>query len=607
MPFDIKKLDLFPSSPGVYLMKNAQGTVLYVGKAINLRQRVKQYFSPSGDGRFMVPLLIAKVEEIETLIVSSEKEALLLENTLIKHHKPKYNALLKDDKTFIALKLTTKHAWPRLQLIRSKEKPSPDGLYFGPYTSAHSARQTLDLLHKLFPLRQCSDEEFVRRTRPCILYDMKRCIAPCVNRCTKEEYLLLTNRVIQFLRGKDKEVLKDLYSEMQEAAEALNFERAAEILKNIRQMEKTIEDQKVDRPFGNDVDAIGVFRQADEVVLCQLFFREGKLIGSRNHHFANIVQEEDQLIESFLLQNYEKQESLPKEILLPVLLDEAKTIEEIFFSMKQRSVHIHTPLRGEKRALVEMAYLNAESSFKKEKDVQAIREKILLEMQERFRLQRYPKRIECFDNSNIAGTEFVSSLVVFTEGKKDSSRYRKFKIRNVEKGDDYGAMREVLLRRYKRAKEENDLPDLIIVDGGKGHLNAALHVLHELEIVTVDVIGLAKEEGRHDHGMTSEQVFLPNVKDPILFRKNSSILFLLQQIRDEAHRTALAFHRKRRMKKTLKSAVDDIPGIGPAKRQALLKHFGSLKRLREASEEDLKQVRGISPSNREAIRKFFGA
>lgn len=605
MPFDIKKLDLFPTAPGVYVMKNSHGAVLYVGKAINLRQRVKQYFSPGGDGRLMVPFLVAKVEEIETLVVTSEKEALLLENTLIKQHRPKYNALLKDDKTYIALKLTTKHPWPRLQLVRYKDKPAPDGVYFGPYTSAHSARQTFDLLSKIFPMRQCTDQEFARRTRPCILYDMKRCIAPCVNRCTKEEYQQLVDRTVKFLRGKDKDVLKELYSELDQAAAQLEFERAGEILKTIRQIENTIEHQNVDRPFGNDIDAIGIFRQGEEVVLCQLFFRDGKLIGSRVNHFANIAQDDEELLESFLLQNYEKQEDLPKEILLPVDLKDTSVIEEILFSQRRRAVRILVPVRGEKRALVEMARVNAETSFKKEKDVQAIREKTLLEMQERFHLQRYPKRIECFDNSNTSGSELVSALIVFTEGQKDTSRYRKFKIRTVEGPDDYGAMQEVLMRRYKRAKEENNLPDLIIVDGGKGHLNIALQVLRELNIITIDVIGLAKEEGRHDRGMTHEQVFLPNIKDPIILRKTSPILFLLQQIRDEAHRFALAFHRQRRTKKTLKSAMDDIPGIGPVKRQRLLKYFGSVKKLREASAEELQKVPGISGANIETIIAYF--
>lgn len=604
--FDPKKIDLFPSLPGVYLMKNSSGSVLYVGKANNLRQRVKQYFSAGGDGRLMVPYLVSKVEDIETIIVTSEKEALLLENTLIKQHKPKYNALLKDDKTYIALKVTTKHPWPMIQLIRYKGQPKPDGLYFGPYTSAHAARTTFDLLNRIFPMRQCSDQEFARRTRPCILYDMKRCVAPCVNRCTKEEYDHIVERTIKFLRGQDKEVLKDLYEEMNKAAENLEFETAGELLKAIKQIEVTIEEQRVDKPIGGiDIDALGIFRQGDEVILCQLFFRNGKLVGSKPRNFTNIAQDDHELLESFLVQNYEKQFDLPHEILLPTSVPEANVIAEILSANKRRKVEVFEPQKGQKRTLVEMATINAEAAFKKEKDIQAIREKTLLEMQERFHLNRYPKRIECFDNSNISGQGLVSALVVFTEGQKDSNRYRKYKIRSVDTSDDYGALYEVLMRRFKRANDENDLPDLLIIDGGKGHLNIALKVFSELNIITVNVIGLAKEEGRHDKGMTAEQVFLPNIKDPILLRRTSPILFLLQQIRDEAHRVAITYQRKLRTKKTIKSVLDEIKGIGPAKRKALFHHFGSIKKMKEASEEELQKVRGISKNNAKTIHEFF--
>lgn len=605
MPFDIKKLDLFPTKPGVYLMKGHQNEMLYIGKANNLRQRVKQYFVPGRDGRVMVPFLVSKIEEIETIVVTSEKEALLLENNLIKQYKPKYNALLKDDKTYIALKINNRHPWPMVSLIRYRGKPKADGLYFGPYTSAFAARNTLDLIQRIFPLRQCSDQELLRRTRPCILYDMKRCIAPCVNKCTKEEYDHFVEGAIKFLKGQDKEVLKDLFLELERQSEAMEFERASEILQTIRQIEKTIETQKVDKPLGEDSDAFGIFRQGDEAVLCQLLFRSGKLVGSRLHNFSRIAQDDQELLESFLLQNYDEQAELPHEILLPTPLENVDTIAEILAANRKRGVRIYAPQRGDKLAMVEMAIANAESSFQQEKDLQAMRERTLLEMEEKFRLNRYPERIECFDISNIAGTEIVATMVVFTNGQKDTKRYRKYKIRTVDQADDYASMREALTRRYQRAKDENDLPDLLVVDGGKGHLNMALKVLSELDIVTVDVIGLAKEKGRHDKGMTEEQVFLPGAKDPVLLRKNSPILFLLQQIRDEAHRTAITYHRKLRSKKTIKSALEDIPGIGPKKRSILLKHFGSIKKLREASPEEIAQIPRITKKDIEAIQKFF--
>lgn len=604
--FDPKQLDSFSTQPGVYLMKGREGHVLYVGKAKNLRQRVKQYFVPGRDGRLMVPYLIAKVFTIDTILVFSEKEALLLENNLIKQHKPRYNALLKDDKTYIALKINHKHPWPTVSLVRYKGTPEPDGLYFGPYTSAESARQTLDLLQRVFPLRQCSDQELVRRTRPCILYDMKRCIAPCVNRCTKEEYDAYVNRTIKFLRGQDNEIVKELYQEMEQASEALEFEKAGSIHQTIKFLEKTLEGQIVDRPLGGvDADALAIFREGEEVILTQLIFRNGKLQGSRHYDFTAIAEEDTELFESFILQHYEKQGDLPKEILLPVSLEASDALEEIL-AKSEKKISVSFPQKGEKKSFVDMAFLNAEARFRKEKDAKTIREKTLLEMKEKLHLMNYPNRIECFDNSSISGTSIVSTLVAFTGGVKDSSRYRKYKIRNVE-GNDYAAMHESLERRYRRGKDENDLPDLLVVDGGKGHLNIALKILADLNIATVDVIGLAKEQGRHDKGATAEQIFLPNIKDPIMLRPTSPILFLLQQIRDEAHRTALAYHRKLRTKKTVKSALEELTGIGPAKRKLLLKHFGSLKNLLNAKEEDLKALSGLSKSNIEILLIFIAA
>ncbi len=602
MTFDPSSLQNYPNLPGVYLMKNEKEEVLYVGKAKNLRLRIKQYFIAGGDGREMIPFLVSGVDHVETIVVSSEKEALLLENTLIKKYKPKYNALLKDDKTFIALKVNTRNKWPMVSIVRYRGKPKPDGQYFGPYTGAYSARQTLDLLQKIFPMRQCSDQELIRRTRPCILYDMKRCIAPCVEKCTKQEYDDLVDHTIKFLRGQDKEVLKDLYHEMEAASEKLEFERASMLYKTIQQIEKTMENQKVDKPFGDDMDVLGIYRQGDEVILSQMIIRNGRLEGNKNHNFNKIAEDDAELLQSFLLQNYHDHPAIPHEILVPIPIESKDAMEEILSMDQKRSVEIVVPQKGQKKELIEMARVNAETAFKQTKDAVALKEKILLEMQDKLSLTRYPKRIECFDNSSLSGDEPVSVMVAFTEGVKDSNRYRKYKLKTIDPNDDYGSMKEVLSRRYKRAKEEGDLPDLLIVDGGKGHLNMAHRVLEELEIATVDVIGIAKEEGRHDKGMTSEQVYLLNLKDPVFLQRHSNILFLLQQIRDEAHRFAITFQRKRRNKKSMKSALEDIPGIGPVKQKALLRHFGSLKRILEASPEDLKQVKGITQANVEAIK-----
>lgn len=602
MTFDISKLDLFPNSPGVYLMKNAQGVVIYVGKAKNLRQRIRQYFSLT-DTRPIIPHLVAKIADIDTILVSSEKEALLLERTLAKQYQPKYNALLKDDKAYIALKVNNKHPWPMVQLVRYKGRPKADGLYFGPYTSALAARETLDLIHHVFPLRECSDQELMRRTRPCILYDMKRCIAPCVKKCTKEEYEELVTRTVRFLRGQDKEILKEMYKEMEREAEELQFEKADLILKKIRQIEATLEQQKVEKPLGGNSDIFGFHRHLQEVIVVKLFIRNGKLLGSRHFDFVNTAEDDPELLTSLLLQHYSEGTDLPEEILVPIILPDAELLIEIFSEQRGSKVNLYTPQRGDKLALIEMARMNAESLFVKKKDLNAIREKTLLEMQEKFHLNNYPGRIDCFDNSHTAGQNRVSALVTFEAGAPDKSHYRKYKIKEVQDQllDDYAMMHEVMTRRYKRAKESDELPDLVIVDGGKGHLNIALKVFAELNIITVDLIAVAKEEGRHDKGETSEQVFLPFRKDPIFLKRGSPVLFLLQQIRDEAHRFAIAFHRQQRSKKFLSSSLDAIPGIGPKKRTALLKHFGSARAVFAASREDLEKVKGLSKANIDAI------
>lgn len=587
-------------------MKDASGTVIYVGKANILKNRVKQYFASSGDNRAMIPFLIRQIATIDTIVVPSEKEALLLENTLIKKHQPKFNAILKDDKTFVSLMINNRHPWPMIRLVRYKGAPKTDGLYFGPYTSAYSARQTYELLTGLFPLRQCSDEELKRRTRPCLLYSIKRCIAPCVGKCTKEEYDTFVDGAVKFLKGQDKEILKGLYDEMQKSSERLEYEKASAILKTIRQIEHVVQSQTlVVKVNGKNSDALALYREGEEVMLIQLLFREGKLVGSEHYPFSNILEDDEALFTSFILQHYQHQEGLPEEILVPVPLKDADLISEILSDAHKKKVAILHPQKGEKRALVGIAEQNAKADFQKEKDHQELKEKMLLDLQETLRLNRYPKRIECFDTSNISGTDPVASVVAFTDGEKDSKRTRLFKIKTVPKGDDYGAMREVLRRHLTRAKEADDLPDLIIVDGGKGQLGVALDVFKELDIASVDVIALAKEEGRHDKGMTAERVFLPEHHDPIRLNPRSSLLFLLQKVRDEAHRKAIGFHRERRRKRTISSALDTIPGIGAVKRSRLLSHFGSVEKIRHASNEELLQVKGMTKKDIETLRIFL--
>lgn len=576
-------LNLLPEEPGVYLMKGAKGEVLYIGKANHLQKRVKQYFTLGRDEREMVPYLIRQVHSIETIITPSEKEALLLENTLIKQHQPKYNVLLKDDKTFVSLLVTDKAAVPMIKLVRSQ---GGEGKYFGPYTSAHSARETLEVMQRLFPLRQCSDTELAHRKRPCLLYDIKRCLAPCVHKCTPETYQEEVEKAIRFLKGQDRSILKTLKTAMHEASETLEFERAGALLKKIEMIEKVIEGQtSLLDPSHQNQDVFHFLRTGEAVRIIQLPFRNGHLTGMNTFYLKQAPQEDAELLESFLLQH----QDLAPLILLPLSLPSKETLEELL------KVKIHTPTKGQGVKLLQMARKNLIAHETKED--------VLLDMQETLSLSRCPVHIECFDTSNISGTNPVASLISYVEGSYDKKKTRLFKIRG--KGDDYAALAEVLRRHYQKAKEQDTLPDLCILDGGKGQLGVALALFKELNIATVDLISVAKDEAKHTKGLTREQIFLPDHPLPLLLPPNASLLLLLQRIRDEAHRAALGFHRKTRDKKALRSELDDLPNIGPKKRKALLSYFGSVKKIKEASLEELAHIKELTTADRDYIFHHF--
>ncbi len=602
MSFDPQRLDYFPSGPGVYLMKDRQGGVLYVGKAKQLKSRLKQYFAAGRDTRPMIPHLVAEISHIDTIVVGTEKEALLLENTLIKKHRPKYNIILKDDKSYVSILVTTKHEWPMLKLVRYKGSPKEKGLYFGPYTSGFAARQTYELLTKLFPLRQCSDDELKRRTRPCILYSIKRCIAPCVGKCTKIEYNAFVDSTIKFLQGQNKDILNDLYAQMNKASNDLEFEKAAAFLRTIRQIEHVTQDEQlVCKASGKDRDVFALHQEGEEILLVKLQFRQGKLIGSVPFSFSSTPQEEEEIFSSFLLQHYREQGFLPEEILLPIPLKDEKILSEILDDSFHKKVKITSAKQGEKSALLSLAQDNAKALFIQQKDHRELAEKTLLDLQEKLCLNRYPQRIECYDTSHISGSNLVSCYITYVGGKRENKQTRYYHCKSLDKGDDYGALREVLTRRLIRGKEEEDLPDLILIDGGKGQLSTASCVLEELDIASVDIIALAKEEGRHDRGMRQERVFVLQQKDPVSFPEKSAVLFLLQKIRDETHDTVLRFHQKSRKKRVIKTALEEIPGIGPIKRKKLLKAFGSLKQILSATEEDLLGIEGISKKDVQAL------
>jgi excinuclease ABC subunit C len=598
--FDPRTLALYPDQPGVYLMKNEEGVVLYIGKAKNLKTRLKQYFALSGDQREMVPYLTAQVETIDTIIALTEKDALILENNLIKQHSPKYNVLLKDDKTFVSL-VITRHKWPMIKIVRYKGKPKNDGVYFGPYTNALAARQTYDLISRLFPLRQCSDAELASRTRPCLLHDIKRCIAPCVDLCTENEYAVHVESAMRLLKGQDKDVLKELKKQMQMASDHLEFEKADQFLKMIHQIEHVTEVQHVDNPTAKNCDVVGFHREADAVMIALLFFREGKLTGSEHFSFHFIASSDAETIESFLLQHYKNLPNPPLQIFIPMKLDQQSDVEEIL------QIEIVLPQKGKKKDLIIMAMRNAKALFVREQDAKSLKEKMLLDLQETLSLNRFPKKIDCFDTSNIAGTDPVASLVCFVNGEKDKSRTRLFKIKGVEKADDYTAMRQVLMRHYSKAKEKNDFSDLLIVDGGKGQLNIAGEVFAQLGIASIDAIGLTKEDARHDKGLTQEKIYVPHRKDPLFLDPRSPLLFLLQKIRDEAHRLAIEFHRKRRSKRTISSELDTLEGIGPVKRKKLLQAFGSVKALKMATEQELKSVKGLTKKDLQILLAWIRA
>ncbi len=564
-------------------MRGKGNTVLYVGKAKDLKNRIRQYITLT-DTRPQIPYLMKKVEEIETLVVLSEKEALLLESNLIKKYKPPYNVLLKDDKSFVAIKVNNQNPWPAVTLVRARDQVKKGEALYGPYPSAFQARKMLDEVHRLFKLRQCSDQELARRVRPCILYDMKRCMAPCVRLCTSEAYHDELKRAIRFIRGYNREVIDKFWHELEAASEALDFEKAAEILDKIRAIEKSVEKQHVHLTKEDNLDVWGIYREAESGVLTRLHFSLGELSSASHYPFQDVLDEDNELLESALSQYYSS--FAPPDVIL-VPLEPSQVLFELY-------PNILMPKKGDKAVLVKMARENALEAFQQKRNKEAEREKLLMKMQELFHLVNYPYHIECFDTSHMAGAFPTASLTTFRGGEPYKKGYRTYKIRSTTAGDDYQALKEVLERRYRKGKEEEELPDLIIVDGGKGQLSQAQLVLKELEITTVDLISLVKEEARHDKGMSQEGVFVPGLKDPILLERHSSLLHFLQRVRDEAHRVAIKLHKKGRSKSLTKSAVDEIPGIGPKRKRALLIHFGSVDRLLKATIEEILQVPTIN-------------
>lgn len=587
-------------------MRDASGNMLYIGKAKNLRKRIQQYFTPAREDRIMIPYLVKKISSIDFIVTLSEKEAFILENSLIKKYQPKYNILLKDDKTFLSITININHTWPYPRLMRYKGTPPRDVLSFGPYISAARARRTLEFIQTLFPLRQCSDSELIRRKRPCILYDMNRCIAPCVRKCTAQEYKILVNDVIQLLQGKNKKIVTTLYAEMQKESDALHFEKAKSILEKIYDLEYLAQNQSsIIYPSISNSDVIGLFREGSQALITQFSVRNESLIHFQYYTFLDVITSNSELLKNFILQHYESHSDPPKEILLPEKVSDDMILQEVLKEKQRRSIILTYPKQGVKYNLIAMAKQNARAMHEQVRDRMQMLESILLDLEEKLCLNQCPLHIECFDTSHTQGSFIVAARVTYIDGKYDKKRTRLYQIKAMQKGDDYSALKEVLTRRLLRAEETGDFPDLILIDGGRGHLNIGLQVLQDLNIAAVDMISMAKDLSKHTKGLTQEKIFLHKQKEPLLLPIHSPSLFLLQSIRDTAHRVAIQYHRKKRITDMKQTVLSTIPGIGRRKIQQILSYFGSIKNLQESSQEELTKVPKLNKKDRQILWEFI--
>jgi excinuclease ABC subunit C len=582
-----KKLEELPRSAGVYLFKGHGGEILYVGKARSLRSRVRSYFQEARVDSPRLDRLVDRIEDVEIVVTDTEREALVLENSLIKTHKPRFNVLLRDDKNHPYLKLTLEEDYPRLYVVR---QPGSDGnVYAGPYVPASLARKTANLVHRLFGIRNCREKLDGKRPRPCLQYQIHRCIAPCVDTLVSlETYRKAAEDARLFLEGRNDDLIASLKSKMHQEAENERFEEAARLRDNVRMLEDQKTRQKMAGVRGDESDVFGFYREGSQAVLQVFSIRSGKVVDRDSFLLENVDFHDDgALVEASLKQYYELGRFLPSTIHVPTDFPYREAVAEELTSQKGSRVEILVPRRGGKKRLVELVSKNARLAYEldfREEGRQAAER--LEELRKVLALSYAPERIEGFDISNIQGSEVVASMVVFERGQPKRSDYRKFKIRSLERGkpDDFAAMREVVMRRYRRLLEEGaELPDLILVDGGKGQLGAALEGLEELGLSHLPTVSLAKKE---------EWIFRPGIPDPLVLDHHSPALQLLQRTRDEAHRFAVTFHRQQRKARDLRSSLDSIPGIGPRNRRKLLIRFKSLKGVKAAELSDLQAVLG---------------
>ena len=609
LPLVEQRLLATPESPGVYLMKDARGTVLYVGKAAILRNRLKQYFGSPVNLPNKIQRMLGHLQDFEYIVTDSAAEALILENTLIKRYKPRYNARLKDDKTYPYLKIDLNEEFPRVYITR---KVSKDGArYFGPFATSGTVRKTMDLVKRLFPYRSCTKSITGKDARPCLEYYINRCVAPCTGYATKEDYAKVINQVVMFMDGETGVVTQDLKQNMNQASEELQFERAAVLRDRIKAVEKVAEEQriKVDSNPVSDMDVIALSQGSNETWVEVFFIRKGKLIG-RDHFFMQGTEgdTEELVLGQFVKQFYQTAALvIPPRIVVQHMPEDAKTITEWLRQVRKGAVRLVCPQRGIHKQLIQTVADNARQGLAQHRitwmgDTDVIQQ-ATVDLQEELSLPLPLHRMECYDISHIQGSNTVASMVVFEDGRPKPDHYRRFKMKTVDGVDDFASMREVLRRRFKRlasarAIEQRGeragsvdsfgvIPDLVLIDGGKGQLSAALEVLLEMGLDDIPLASLAKE---------NEELFVPHTPEPIILPRTSQALYLVQRIRDEAHRFAITYHRNLRSKSSLKSPLDNVSGIGPKRKRMLMRRFGTLTGIKEAELDDLASVPGMTRS-----------
>jgi excinuclease ABC subunit C len=596
-----------PSSPGVYLMRNDRGHILYVGKSANLSHRVRSYFASPNKLTPKTRVMVEQVNDFEYYITASEQEALILELTLVKRHQPPYNVMLKDGKSFPYLKLDLRENWPRLHITRRLEEN--DSRYFGPFANINSVRQTLGVLRRIFPLRSCAGIITGKASRPCLRYHMGQCLAPCTAQVSREEYTRLLQQVILFLEGKQEKVLRGLKKKMEEASRELDFERAARFRDQIQAVQDVVEGQQIAMTLKGEQDVIAFASGGDQACVQVFIIRGGKLIGRESFALKGTQSEQPtRIMTSFIELFFSSSPNIPPLILLQHPVENSLFTEEWLSKKRGTRVHIEVPQRGKKKQLVDIVSENAAKGLELLKIQQlaapAAITQALEEIKNSLQLPRPPSRIECYDISNIQGQDAVGSMVVFQDGRPAPAHYRRFKIKTVAGANDYAMLQEMLRRRFKRSKPDDKpvqdtwaiMPDLVLIDGGKGQLNAAREIFKELNIGTVSLASLAKE---------NEEVFIPEHSQPVFLARSSLGLKLLQRLRDEAHRFAITYYQKVHKKRAFTSVLDEIPGIGPGRKKALIQWFGSVQGIRDASMEELATVKNISLALAKKIKELI--